>query len=75
MENLTVLEKLDKKIDELLKKVYNLKEENETLRQELAQEKSQCQIKNQEIQRLEELNMKKDREIEEIVTKIESLIG
>ena len=75
MENLTVLEKLDKKIDELLKKVYNLKEENEALRQELAQEKSQCQIKNQEIQRLEELNMKKDREIEEIVTKIESLIG
>ena len=72
---MNVLEKLGEKIDELLKRVSMLKEENEALRQELVNTKAQCEIKTSEIQRLQELNAQKEREIEEIVAKIESMIG
>ena len=74
-ENMNVLEKLGQKIDELLSRVSALKEENEALRQELVNTKAQCEIKTAEIQRLQELNAQKEREIEEIVTKIETMIG
>jgi len=74
-ENMNVLEKLGQKIDELLSRVSTLKEENEALRQELVNTKAQCEIKTAEIQRLQELNAQKEREIEEIVNKIESMIG
>ena len=70
-----MLEKLGQKIDELLSKVSSLKEENETLRQELVNTKAQCEMKTAEIERLQELNAQKEREIEEIVSKIESMIG
>ncbi|SFV58171.1 hypothetical protein MNB_SM-7-1308 [hydrothermal vent metagenome] len=72
---MNALEKLGQKIDELLIKMSALKEENETLRQELVNTKAQCEIKNTEIQRLQELNAQKEREIEEIVEKIESIMG
>ena len=72
---MSVFEKLDRKIDELLQKITALKGENETLRQELVNIKAQCEIKTTEIERLQELNAKKEREIEEIVAKIESMIG
>ncbi len=75
VENMNVLEKLGQKIDELLSRVSALKEENEALRQELVNTKAQCEIKTAEIQRLQELNAQKEREIEEIVTKIETMIG
>ena len=70
-----ILEKLDAKIDELLGRINSLKEENETLRQELVNIKAQCELKTAQIQKLEEQNAQKDREIEEIVAKIESMIG
>ena len=72
---MNVLERLGQKIDELLGKVTALKQENESLRQELVNSKAQCEMKTAEIERLQELNAKKEREIEEIVTKIESMIG
>ncbi len=72
---MSAFEKLDKKIDELLLTILSLKEENETLRQELVNIKAQCEVKTNEIERLQELNAKKEREIEEIVAKIESMIG
>ena len=75
METMSAFEKLDKKIDELLLTIMSLKEENETLRQELVNIKAQCEVKTNEIERLQELNAKKEREIEEIVAKIESMIG
>lgn len=75
METMSAFEKLDKKIDELLLTILSLKEENETLRQELVNIKAQCEVKTNEIERLQELNAKKEREIEEIVAKIESMIG
>lgn len=72
---MNVLEKLGQKIDELLTKVKALQNENEALRQELVNTKAQCEMKTTEIQRLQELNAQKEREIEEIVSKIESMIG
>ncbi len=72
---MNVLEKLGSKIDELLSRIGALKEENEMLRQELVNAKAQCEIKTTEIQKLQELNARKEREIEEIVAKIESMIG
>ena len=72
---MSVLEKLDRKIEELLTKVSTLQEENSALRQELVNIKAQCEIKTGEIERLERLNAQKEREIEEIVSKIESMIG
>jgi chromosome segregation ATPase len=72
---MNIFEKLDTKIDELLQRVTTLQSENETLRQELVNIKAQCEVKTAEIQRLEALNAQKDQEIEEIVSKIESMIG
>ena len=72
---MNVLEKLGQKIDELLRRIKALQNENETLRQELVNIKAQCEIKTTEIQRLQELNMQKEQEIEEIVNKIEKMIG
>ena len=75
MEEMNIFEKLDKKIDDLLNNVMNLKEENSKLRNEIVAMKAECEAKTGEIQRLEELNLQKDMEIEEIVSKIEAMIG
>ncbi len=72
---MSVLEKLGKKIDEILAKITMLKEENENLRQQLVNAKAECELKNVEIQRLQEINAQKEHEIEEIVHKIESMMG
>ncbi len=72
---MSVLEKLGKKIDEILAKITMLKEENENLRQQLVNAKAECELKNVEIQRLQEINAQKEHEIEEIVYKIESMMG
>ena len=72
---MSVFERLGTKIDELLAKVSELKDENNVLRQEIVSIKAQCEGKNAEISRLQELNAQKEREIEEIVSKIESMIG
>ncbi len=74
-EVMSVFEKLGTKIDELLAKVSELRDENNSLRQEIVSIKAQCEGKASEISRLQELNAQKEREIEEIVSKIESMIG
>jgi len=75
MENQTALEKLDERIDQILQKCENLKNENEILRNELVTVKAEGEIKDAEIEKLIEENSKKDIEIEEIVNKIESILG
>jgi len=72
---MSVFERLSTKIDELLSTVSELKNENDSLRQEIVSIKAQCEVKTAEIERLQELNAQKEREIEEIVTRIESMIG
>jgi len=75
MDNQTTLEKLSEKVSEILRHHEALKSENELLRNELITLKAEKEIKDQEIQRLSQENANKDLEIEEIVTKIESILG
>jgi chromosome segregation ATPase len=75
MENQTALERLDERITQILQKCEDLKHENETLRNELVTAKAEGEIKDAEIEKLLEENSKKDLEIEEIVNKIESILG
>jgi len=75
MDNQTTLERLNNKVSEILQHYNSLKGENELLRNELVALKAEKEIKDQEIQRLSEENATKDLEIDEIVNKIESLLG
>jgi chromosome segregation ATPase len=75
MQNQTTLEKLDEKVSEVLKQYHVLKSENETIRTELITLKAQREIQDQEIDKLRDENTMKDLEIEEIVNKIESILG
>jgi cell division protein FtsB len=75
MQNKTAIETLNEKISDILQKYSSLKAENEMLRTELITLKSQQQINLQELDNLRDLNTSKDLEIEEIVSKIESLVS
>ncbi len=75
MQNQTTLEKLDEKVSQILRKYHELKSENETIRNELITLKAQKAIQVQELEKLSEQNTMKDLEIEEIVSKIESMLG
>lgn len=70
-----MLERLSLKVAEMARQYSAYKVENEHLRNELLTLKAECEIKNQEIARLVEENAYKEMEIEEIVTKIESMLG
>ncbi len=74
MNNQTNLEKLSEKISTILHKYNELKNENELLRNELVTLKAEREIASQEIEKLSEINAMKDLEIDEIVTKIESML-
>jgi SMC interacting uncharacterized protein involved in chromosome segregation len=74
MQNQTALEILDAKVSDILQKYASLKSENEMLRTEVITLKSQKEITTQELEKLRDNNTLKDLEIEEIVSKIESLV-
>jgi len=74
MQNQTALEILDEKVSDILQKYSSLKSENEMLRTEVITLKSQKEITTQELEKLRDNNTLKDLEIEEIVSKIESLV-
>jgi len=75
MDNQSSLETLDEKVSQILKQYHFFKSENEILRREVVTLKSESEMKNQEIEKLRDLNTQKDIEIDEIVSKIESIIG
>ncbi len=75
MDNTTVLDKLSEKVSQILQERQTLKSEAEAMRNELVALKANCELKNQEIDKLAEENALKDLEIEEIVNKIESILG
>lgn len=75
MEEQTTVEKLGSKVSLFLEKYHALQGENEMLRNELASAKEQISGKDNYINQLQEENGMKDLEIEEIVTKIESILG
>ncbi|MBT5934994.1 hypothetical protein [Sulfurimonas sp.] len=75
MENQTILEALNEKVLQMLQQFNHMKAENEVMRNELITLKGESEIKNQELEKLTEMNILKDIEIEDIVSKIESILG
>jgi len=75
MENQTTLEKLDSKVSQVLSKYSDLKNANEALRTEIVTLKSQTELKDTEIARLTDDNAMKELEIEDIMSKIENILG
>ncbi len=75
MEKIPVIDQLAKKIDEVVARLKRLEEENSRLRNELVSVKAQSEAKDAQIAKLtEELTMK-DLEIEEVIGKIEAMLG
>ena len=75
MDNETTLNKLSEKVSQILQEYHSLKGENEMMHNEIMTLKADCELKNQEMEKLIEENLEKDIEIEEIVNKIESILG
>lgn len=75
MDKQTNIEKLNQKVSQILEEYNSLKEQNEVFRTEVITLKAQSEAKDAEISRLEDENSLKDLEIEEVVRKIESMIG
>lgn len=70
-----MIEQLNEKIEAMMSRYNEMKNENETLRNEVMNAKAQSEAKDAQIKRLEEENALKDIEIEEIVKKIELALG
>ncbi len=75
MENIPVIEQLAKKIDEMIARMKRLEEENGRLRNELVSAKAQSEAKDAQIAKLTEELAMKDLEIEEVIGKIEAMLG
>ncbi len=75
MENLSLIDKLSQKIDALLAKLKHLEEENNRLRNEVVSLKAQSEAKDAQINKLNEELAMKDLEIEEVIGKIEAMLG
>lgn len=71
----TTIEQLNEKLDAMVSRYNTMKQENETLRNEVAVAKAQSEAKDTQIRKLEDENALKDIEIEDIVKKIESALG
>lgn len=75
MDDIGIVQILDQKISQLLAGYKEQQEQMSMLRNELVSLKAQSALKDQEIQKLNDENMKKDIEIENIVNKIEELLS
>ena len=71
----SVLDKLGGKVSQIMQQLQSLKEENEVLKNDLMHQKAQNEAYRNRIDVLENDNAAKEREIEEIVNKIESILG
>ncbi|RUM45841.1 MAG: hypothetical protein DSY46_01630 [Hydrogenimonas sp.] len=75
MDNISIVEQLSKKVDDIVARVRALEEENGQLRNELVAVKAQNEAKDAQIAKLNEELMMKDLEIEEVIGKIEAILG
>jgi SMC interacting uncharacterized protein involved in chromosome segregation len=75
MEEKTTLQRLGEKVAQMLQQYDALRSENEMLRNEVVTLKAESEAKTSQIGRMEEELVQKEREIEEIVNKIESILG
>lgn len=71
----SVLDKLGGKVSQIMAQLQALREENEVLKNDLMNQQAQNEAYRARIERLEADNAAKEREIEEIVNKIESILG
>ena len=72
MENISMLEKLTQRIDELLKNYNDLKLQNEELKTQLITCKAALEKRDEELRKLQDELAMRDLEIEEVIKKIES---
>ena len=75
MEETTVMDRLGEKVSRVLQKYHELKGENEMLKNEINGLREANELYAEEVSRLENDIAAKDREIDEIVNKIESILG
>ena len=75
MEHLDLMEKLSQKIDTLLQKYETLRKEHEEIKRELITCKAASEEKDKEIERLRDELAMKNLEVDEIIKKIESIVG
>lgn len=75
MEEQTTLQKLSERVTQIVEQYDSMKNEIEALRTETVTLRSANEAKDAEINRLTEENGMKELEIEEIVNKIESILG
>lgn len=71
----SILDKLGGKVSQMMQQIKELNEENGQLKNELMSAQAQNEASRARIDQLEADNAAKEREIEEIVTKIESILG
>jgi len=74
-KKITTLEKLDEKVSSILQKYNTITKENEAMRAEIVTLKADGELKKQQIAKLEDDNTMKELEIDEIVNKIEGILG
>jgi len=75
MEEQTVLDRLGEKVSQILQQYHELQGENEVLNNEVAELKEQNEAHATQVEQLEDDIAVKELEIEEIVNKIESILG
>jgi outer membrane murein-binding lipoprotein Lpp len=75
MDNISIVEQLAKKVDDIVARVRALEEENSQLRNEVVAVKAQNEAKDAQIAKLNEELMMKDLEIEEVIGKIEAILN
>jgi BMFP domain-containing protein YqiC len=71
----SVVDRLGGKVAQVMAQLQALREENEVLKNDLMNARTQNEAYRAQIERLEADNSAKEREIEEIVNKIESILG
>jgi glycine/serine hydroxymethyltransferase len=75
MQESTTLQKLSQKVSEMLKNYDELRIENALLKEQVELLASENSAKEAVVTRMQDDLIEKEREIEEIVNKIESILG
>jgi cell division protein FtsB len=75
MQESTTLQKLSQKVSEMLRNYDELRTENALLKEQVELLKSENSAKEAVVARMQDDLIEKEREIEEIVNKIESILG
>ena len=75
MEELSVMDRLSEKVSQILQQYHELQSENEVLQGEMVSLREENEVYVSQVTQLEEEIAGKEQEIEEIVNKIESILG